>query len=364
MKIRSIAFVLPQFHPIPENDLWWGKGFTDWTNVIKAEPLFKGHYQPRIPTMLGYYDLRQEVAREAQANLAKKYGIYGFCYYHYWFNSKRLLNYPIDEMLRLKKPDIPFMLCWANENWTRRWDGKDQDILIKQNYSSDDDKDHIRWLCKFVFTDKRYIKVNDCPVFIVYRDELLPNAKETANIWREIAVKEFGFKGLYLCTTESFRNVKDPSLINFDASIEFAPHQLIRHKLKESFFNKICCKLKIKKREVLNKRDYRKAVDLSLKRKIPSYKLYRCVSPSFDNTARKNTNGVIVVKSSPRQYYRWLKGIVYSFRKYSEDENFLFINAMNEWAEGNHLEPCKKYGLSYLRLTNKALKKTAEVGSK
>ncbi|RED48366.1 glycosyltransferase WbsX family protein [Seonamhaeicola aphaedonensis] len=357
MKVRLIAFVLPQFHPIPENDKWWGLGFTDWTNVKKAKPLFKGHYQPHVPTELGYYDLRDSQAREAQANLAKEYGIYGFCYYHYWFNGKRLLNYPLDEMIKLGKPNMPFMYCWANENWTRRWDGKDDEILIKQEYSKEDDKAHMRWLCEFVFSDERYIRINDCPVFMVYRDELLPNIKETASTWRHIAMKEFGYKGLYLCATESFRNVKDPASINFDASVEFAPHELIKHKLKNTFIDKILFRLKIKKRDGLHKRNYKLAVEFSTQRKMPDYKLYRCVAPSFDNVARKQESGVVVLNSSPKRYYNWLKTLIENFHPFSKEEDFLFINAMNEWGEGNHLEPCKKFGKAYLKATKKALTK-------
>jgi len=356
MKIRPIAFVLPQFHPIPENDLWWGKGFTEWTNVVKAKPLFKGHYQPHLPTDLGFYDLRLPEAREAQANIAKEHGIHGFCYYHYWFNGKRLLNYPIDEMLRLQKPDMPFMLCWANENWTRRWDGQENDILIKQEYSFEDDKKHMRWLCEHVFSDKRYIRVNDCPVFVIYRHDLFPDIAKTAKIWRDIAVSEFGYKGLYLCITESFNNKMNPININFDAAVEFSPHQVINRKLEKSFKDKLVDKLKIKSSATISLRNFKTGVKQCMERKTPNYKLYRCATPSWDNTARKNKNGVIGIGSSPKLYYTWLKHLVTTFKPFSKDENFIFINAMNEWAEGNHLEPCSKYGTAYLEATKKALK--------
>lgn len=355
-KIRPIAFVLPQFHPIPENDLWWGEGFTEWTNVKKAKPLFKGHYQPQLPaTQLGFYDLRLPEARQAQADLAQEYGIHGFCYYHYWFNGKRLLNYPIDEMLRLQKPDMPFMLCWANENWTRRWDGLDQEILIKQDYSFDDDASHMRWLCSNVFPDKRYIRVNDCPVFVIYRHDLFPDIVKTVKIWRDIAVNEFGLKGLYLCTTESFNNQKDPIEINFDAAIEFSPHQVIAHKIKKSKIKKWVEKLGLQKDKTYCLRDYKLGVKQSVNRQLPNYKLYRSVTPSWDNSARKNINGVVSKGSTPKLFYKWLKFIVNSFTPFSKDENFIFINAMNEWAEGNHLEPCIKYKNAYLKATKKAL---------
>jgi len=349
-KLRPVAFVLPQFHPIPENDKWWGKGFTEWTNVKKAKPLFKVHYQPRVPTDLGYYDLRDPEARIAQADIAKKYGIHGFCYYHYWFNGKRLLNYPIDEILRLQKPDMPFMLCWANENWTRRWDGLDNEILIEQNYSFEDDKNHMRWLCEHVFKDKRYIRVDNKPVFVIYRHQLFPNINETVKIWRDIAVNEYDYDGLYLCITESFQDKTPPSQIDFDAAVEFSPHSVMMEKKKPSIWDKL-----FNKNSNLNIRDYKLGADNIISRVLPDHKLFRCVTPSWDNSARKGKNGIIGVNSSPKTYYNWLSDVVKSFKPYSKDENFIFINAMNEWAEGNHLEPCVKYGTSYLEATKKAL---------
>lgn len=355
-KIRPIAFVLPQFHPIPENDLWWGEGFTEWTNVKKAKPLFKGHYQPQLPTTkLGFYDLRLPEARQAQADLAQAHGIHGFCYYHYWFNGKRLLNYPIDEMLRLQKPEMPFMLCWANENWTRTWDGLDKLVLMKQEYSYEDDAAHMRWLCSNVFPDKRYIRVNDCPVFVIYRHDLFPDIVKTAKIWRDIAVNEFGLKGLYLCITESFNNQMDPAEINFDATIEFSPHQVMKNIVKKSVWSKRLDRLLKKKPKLYSLRDFKLGVEEIINRKIPAHKLYRSITPGWDNTARKGNQSFIGVGNSPASYYKWLKKIKENFKPFSEDENFIFINAMNEWAEGNHLEPCIKYGTAYLEATKKAL---------
>lgn len=351
-KVRAIAFVLPQFHPIPENDLWWGKGFTEWTNVAKAKPLFKGHYQPKLPTDLGYYDLRMPEAREAQATIAKEHGIHGFCYYHYWFNGKRLLHQPIDEILDLQQPEMPFMLCWANENWTRRWDGLDQEILIKQEYGSKDDEAHIRWLCKHVFSDKRYIKVDGCPVFMVYRQDLFPDIAQTASSWRRIAKEEFGFKDLYLCVTESFNKKVDATAINFDASVEFSPHVVIKHPLEKAMPRK---GLFGKRPPQVNFRDFKKGVQECLDRKETSQKLFRCVTPAWDNSARKGINGFVAMGSSPAVYQDWLTRTIDNFEPYSQHENFVFINAMNEWAEGNYLEPCEHYGKQYLEATKKAL---------
>ena len=199
--LRLIAHYLPQFHPIPENDRWWGKGFTEWTNVTKAQPLFEGHYQPHLPGELGFYDLRLGETRIAQAELARAHGIHGFCYYHYWFNGKKVLERPLNEMLRSGKPDFPFCICWANENWTRTWDGQDSHILLKQEYSADDDRRHIRELFR-IFDDRRYIRVNAKPLFLVYRTENMPDPSRTAAIWREEARKA-GIGEIYLCKVES-----------------------------------------------------------------------------------------------------------------------------------------------------------------
>lgn len=358
-KVRPIAFVLPQFHPIPENDEWWGKGFTEWTNVTKAKPLYKGHYQPQLPTELGFYDLRLPEARKAQADLAREHGISGFCYYHYWFNGKRLLDQPIDGMLGQKDLDMPFMLCWANENWTRRWDGLDEDILIKQEYSFEDDKEHIRWLCEKIFPDERYIRVNDCPVFAIYRHNLFPDIKKTAELWRKIAKEEYGFKDLYLMAVENFNEVFDPGEINFEAAIEFSPHRVCEFEIPQTGKERLSSYFGRKKTRTFNFTDYSRAVKNCLNRKEKRFKLFRSVTPAWDNTARKKQNALIARGSSPKLYHNWLKNTIRNFEPYSEDENFVFINAMNEWAEGNHLEPCIKYGRKYLEATKTAIENKA-----
>ncbi len=347
--IRTLAFVLPQFHPTPENDQWWGKGFTEWTNVTKAKPLFNGHFQPNLPTDLGFYDLRLPQARRAQADLAKEYGIHGFCYYHYWFNGKRLLDEPIDGMLAQKDLNMPFMLCWANENWTRRWDGKDSDVLMHQDYSEQDDAEHIRWLCTHVFSDPRYITINKCPVFAVYDERHFPDLSATARVWRNIAKEEFGFDDLYLCLLESFNRTVNPVDFGFDAAIEFSPHKIIKHKIKKTRLQKWGLK------KWFDLRDYKRGMMESVNRVLPDYKVYRSVTPSWDNTPRKGERGSIAIGDDPNVYEQWMRNLVESFEPYSEDENLFFINAMNEWAEGNHLEPCIKNGHSFLEATKRAL---------
>ena len=353
-KARAIAVVLPQFHRIPENDKWWGRGFTEWTNVTKAKPLYKGHYQPHLPADLGFYDLRLAEARDEQAALAKEHGIFGFCYYHYWFNGKRLLKKPVDEILRTQKPEMPFMLCWANEEWTRRWEGKDKEILMDQVYSEKDNEDHMEWLCQKVFPDNRYIKIDGCPVFIVYRPADLPYVKNTSKVWRSIA-KRNGFKDIYLCYFESLGNKVNPDLIGFDAAIEFSPQVLWSNTIPESRFKSLFNRFLKRKGGKLNLTDYSKSLLQSLRYR-PNYKYYRSVTPSWDNTSRKGMRGTVSIGSSPEKYQKWLEGQIENFHPYSKEENLIFINAMNEWAEGNHLEPCRKYGKAYLEATKKGLR--------
>jgi len=218
-----LAFALPQFHPIPENNEWWGAGFTEWRNVAQARPLFPGHEQPHYPADLGYYDLRLPELRQQQANLARQYGIDGFCYYHYWFTGKRLLERPVEEILNSGKPDFPFCLCWANENWTRRWDGQDQEVLIAQQYSPADDLAHIQALLPY-FHDRRYIRIQNKPLFLVYRSSALPDTRATTTLWRQLG-QASGLEDLYLVKVESFPTDRQrcPELDGFDAALDFQP---------------------------------------------------------------------------------------------------------------------------------------------
>ena len=221
---RAIAFYLPQFHPIPENDAWWGKGFTEWRSVASARPYFRGHHQPHIPAHLGFYDLRFEETRIVQAQLAREYLLSGFCYYHYWFNGKLLLERPFNEVLKSGRPDFPFCLCWANENWTRAWDGREREILISQRYDLASAGDHVRWLTR-AFLDRRYIRIGDRPLILIYRTDILSDPKRVLEIWREVARRE-GIPDLYITAVRSnFSQVSEPELISigFDAVVEFQP---------------------------------------------------------------------------------------------------------------------------------------------
>lgn len=367
--IRPIAIYLPQFHPIPENDKWWGKGFTEWTNVTKAKPLFKNHYQPHLPADLGFYDLRLEESRIAQAELARAYNIYGFCYYHYWFNGKRVLERPFNEVLESGKPDFPFMLCWANENWTRVWDGGEKNILLEQNYSEQDDINHIRSLLP-AFKDPRYIKVNGKAVFAVYRSTLIPDIELTIQRWRNEAEKE-GLQ-LYICRFESFAEAGENYLkAGFDAAIRFEPfssrlnsyiQQLVWKHIKDKvsgWYINYKFSSKEKRQVLLDKFrreiDYDDYTDFVKQQSSENYKCFPCVTPMWDNSARRKKNYVIFKNSTPKKYEEWLSSEIQKFKPYSEQENFVFINAWNEWAEGNHLEPCQKWGREYLIATKNAL---------
>lgn len=355
--LRTIAFHLPQYHPIPENDQWWGKGFTEWRNVCKAKPLFNGHYQPHVPADLGFYDLRLEEARVAQADLARSYGISGFCYYHYWFNGHRLLETPVEEILKSSKPDFPFCLCWANENWTRTWDGQDSSVLIEQIYSEKDDRAHIIDLFRF-FQDPRYIRIDGKPLFLVYRTENIPDPARTAEVWRQEARKA-GLGELYLVRVESIGHV-NPLEIGFDASLEFAPDWNRMGSVARSFkpedpeLDEII-EVPVDVYEKNYTRSYEELMTQMLGKEQPSYPWFRCVTPSWDNSARRSENAVILLGSSPQLYQKWLEKIVTKTITVNQPtERVVFINAWNEWAEGNHLEPCIKYGRSYLEATKLA----------
>jgi lipopolysaccharide biosynthesis protein len=359
-KIRAIGIVLPQFHTIPENDAWWGKGFTEWTNTKKAEPLYKNHYQPHTPHQsIGYYDLSTLQGMEQQINLAKNYGLSGLCYYHYWFNQKKLLETPTQILLENKQLDMPFMLCWANENWSRAWDGRDKEILIEQQYSLEDDEIHMHYLCKNYFSDERYIKIKNAPVFAVYRHQLFPDLQKTISLWQDIA-KQYGFNGLYLVAVENqFNEPESPQQTGFNANFQFPPHyKELREKAYTGFLMR-------KKHKYMQKHKFKSIVQYKTLVKFyeqlayPDYTFYPTIVPCWDNTARRGNleNSYIVENSTPQLYQKLLQHTCEKFVPYNEEENFIFINALNEWAEGNHLEPCEKWGYQYLEATRNVLAK-------
>ncbi len=344
--LKIVAFYLPQFHPFAENDEWWGKGFTEWTNVSKGVPQFVGHYQPHLPGELGFYDLRLVDVMRQQVNLARLYGIGGFCFHHYWFGGKRLMRTPVDQFLAARDIDFPFCLCWANENWTRRWDGQESDVLIAQEHSDDDDIafiDHIMPMLK----DERYIRVQGKPVLIVYRASILPDAKATARRWRERCIAA-GLKGLYLIAARSFE-VRDPRPYDFDAAVEFPPHQVSIPQVNS-------------KMQIVNP-DYQGRIygydDLArgfAAQPEETYPLIRTIVPGWDNEARKPGAGDTFHGSTPALYGAWLRDayrqtVAESNRQPEDHPALLFINAWNEWAEGAHLEPDRKYGYAYLHAT-------------
>jgi lipopolysaccharide biosynthesis protein len=344
-----IAFYLPQFHPIAENDRWWGKGFTEWTNVTRAVPQFLGHYQPRLPDALGFYDLRVKDVQREQIRLAKKYGVYGFCYHYYWFQGRRLLERPLQQLLQDASLDFPFCICWANENWTRRWDGQDQEILIQQEYSPEDDLAFIADIAP-AFKDSRYITIEGRPVLIVYRPQLFPEPGATADRWRRYA-RDQGLPEPYLINVHSFPEAVDPRAIGFDAALEFPPHQYPHREvtnevrlLNEGFRGRIV--------------DYRACVDEAEARECQAfpYRVFPGLMVGWDNSARRPDGGTVFVNANPNEYARWLATACRRSASLGQAAHRLvFLNAWNEWAEGAYLEPDRRYGFAYLEATKQTL---------
>ena len=348
LPLRPLAFYLPQFHPIAENDAWWGKGFTEWTNVTRAQPQFVGHHQPRLPGDLGFYDLRLPEIQAEQIRLARQYGIYGFCYHYYWFGGKRLLDRPLRQVLADPSLDLPFCLCWANENWTRRWDGEDQEILIGQQHSPDDDLAFIRALVP-VFRDPRYIQVDGKPLLLVYRPQILPDPAATVARWRQ-ELADQGEPGLFLAAVQSFRDALGRDDTLFDALVEFPPHGVPR--------------VPVSGMQLLNPHfrgellDYEACVAAAEAQvDLPGDKLvFPGIMTAWDNTARRQDQATIFAHASPAAYGRWLTACCRrALAQPAADRRLVFINAWNEWAEGSYLEPDRRYGYAYLQATRDAL---------
>jgi len=344
---KVIAFYLPQFHPFPENDRWWGRGFTEWTNVSKAVPQFLGHYQPRLPGELGFYDLRLPEIMARQFELAKLYGLNGFCFHYYWFAGKRLLERPIETLLAQKGPefDFPFCLCWANENWTRRWDGAESDVLMKQSHDRQDHENVFDDLSRYL-KDPRYIRVDGKPMIVVYRPSIIPNIAEMVEIWREKATRA-GLPGIYLVATTAF-GFDNPREVGFDALVQFPPHAISTGEINANV-------------ELLNPvfegriYDYADTVEsvlgeLRSNDEASKDRVYfPGVMTAWDNEARKPGRGHVFHNATPKLFHRWFeKACDWSKEHNRLGERFVFVNAWNEWAEGTYLEPDRKMGYAYL----------------
>lgn len=340
---RVIAFYLPQYHPIPENDAWWGKGFTEWTNAAKAKPLFRDHYQPHIPADLGFYDLRVAETRAAQAAMAREYGVEAFCYYHYWFGGKRLLERPFEEMLESGQPDFPFCLCWANATWTGIWHGDPKRILIEQTYPGERDyAAHFEVLLR-AFRDKRYLTVDGKPLFIVYKPRDVPDIATVAQRFRQFA-KGAGLPGIYLVGV-AHRDNWDPKAHGFDAVVQqnlpgLNSHVPWRHPL-----------LKLKAKlggHRLTIYDYKDLIDTFVPDKTRQLECLPCLIPGWDNTPRSGMNGLIMRGATPALFRRSVRQAMDNVAEKPPEHRLVFLKSWNEWAEGNHMEPDLRDGHAYL----------------
>jgi hypothetical protein len=344
---QVLAFYLPQFHHVPENDAWHGAGFTEWNVVAQSKPLYPGHRQPELPGELGFYDLRVPETRYLQARLAREHGITGFLYYHYWFGGRRMLGRPFQEVLDSGHPDFPFALCWANESWYRRWQGTLDEMILEQTFSEEDDLEHIRWLIT-CFKDPRYIRVQGRPLLAVYRPQNLPDARRTVELWQR-ECEQAGVEPPWLVMFETGEELRDPATLGFDASAEFVPHHLPRlvgeepHRFGYEKSHRIY--------------EYEQVAAAYLNRPPVDWLRYPCVPTAWDNAPRRqNGEALILHDSTPERYGRWLDEAVARQSRAGGNDGVVFINAWNEWAEGAHLEPDTFWGRAYLEATRDVLR--------
>lgn len=341
----TVAFYLPQFHPIAENDRTWGEGFTEWHNVARARPWYRGHQQPVLPGALGFYDLRLDDTRRQQMALARRYGVDGFCWYHYWFSGRRLLETPFARMRRDPDEDLPFMLCWANEPWTREWSGKSGEVVVRQEYSRQDDRRHIEFLLD-VFADPRYILLDGKPVFVIYCPTDLPDMAATSDVWRA-AAERAGFPGLVLLGVESFRSRIDrPEQLGLDGVVDQQPNlRTIRPWWHSAPRVAASMTGVVSRYPKLVRYDYGRLVEQAVDTlaRTGDVRRFTTVCPGWDNTPRRTRGAVVLTGATPSAYADWLE---HALRTTSSP--VVFVNAWNEWGEGAHLEPDWVNGSAFL----------------
>jgi hypothetical protein len=362
---RVIAFYLPQFHPIPENDAWWGPGFTEWTNVAKAKPLFPGHKQPRLPADLGFYDLRVPETREKQAELARNAGVEAFCYWHYWWgHGRRIIERPFEEVRDSGKPDFPFCLAWANQSWTGVWYGNPGSILMKQEYPGRADEElHFRWAQK-AFDDPRYVRVDGKPMFVIFAPQDMPSTASFIDHWRELAAQA-GYPGIYfVAISHQFApgvdRYHDAILTPFDAVTLLAPQDFLqtiakttkrtdlRRRLKELNFGRKLNALKPKSWKRPTRVQYKDVVAHAMEDMPSGERFLPCVLPGWDNTPRSSHRGVVYEGETPELFRTMLEKAVDRVSGHSKERRIVFLKAWNEWAEGNYVEPDALSGHAYL----------------
>ena len=350
---RLIALYLPQFHPIPENDEWWGKGFTEWTNTAKAKPLYRGHYQPHVPADLGFYDLRVPETRIAQAQLARTYGIEAFCYYHYWFAGKRVIERPFNEVLASGEPDFPFCLCWANQTWSGIWHGSPKKILIEQTYPGvEDHRRHFESL-RPAFFDQRYVRVDGKPLFVIFDPMDMPEPRSTTDLWRELAVKA-GLPGLFLVAQRG-RLDWSPQSHGFDAALTL-PYLPKRREWVP--WSEPIAKIRSKLEQLRGRptiRSYERIIEGFSREGVAGRDSFPCIMPNWDNTPRSGANGIVLHGSTPDIFRGHVRRVLDSVQPAAPERRVVFIKSWNEWEEGNHMEPDLRFGLSYLEVLREEL---------
>lgn len=344
LKARAIAFYLPQYFPIPENDAWWGPGFTEWTNAARARRLFPGHQQPNLPSELGFYDLRVPETRQAQSDLAGEYGVEAFAYWHYWFgHGTRILERPFMEVLASRSPEISFCLAWANQTWSGIWHGARDRILREQLYPGPEDEQRHFDTILPAFRDDRYLRVGDRPIFYIFRPEDLPNAAEFVDRWQAMA-RTAGLRGLYLVAemSDMHGNVRygNGEADGFDASVYM---QLPAVKTTGGLLRMRAIRKTLGGPEIF---DYDGAIAAA---SLTGAHIQPCVYPNWDNTPRSGRGGVVLRKATPAKFLSNVKDAIATIADRPPQERLLWIKSWNEWAEGNHLEPDLVYGREWLR---------------